>query len=114
MRSDGDRPEDTADPWPAPEFFDKKTLCIYNCVVLPDTTTTSCTSTSSRLNAPTGAWCSLTSCTEALLKMVSLSQCTYRCVVLPDRPQPKRRATVLRSQCTYRCVVLPDLDSPKG
>jgi len=60
VRSDDDWPEDTADPWPAPEFFDKKTLCIYNCVVLPDTTTTSCTSTSSRLNAPTGAWCSLT------------------------------------------------------
>ena len=52
-RPDGDRPEDTADPWPAPEFLDKKTLCIYNCVMLPDTTATSCTSTSS------GAWCSL-------------------------------------------------------
>ena len=93
-RPDGDRPEDTADPWPAPEFFDKKTLCIYNCVVLPDTTATSCTSTSSRLNAPagcvvlpdklaspsmtcttvrlnapTGAWCSLTSFKWAVRKI---------------------------------------------
>ena len=84
MRSDGDRPEDTADPWPAPEFFDKKTLCIYNCVVLPDTTTTSCTSTSSRLNAPTGAWCSLTTIDPNDAARAWTSQCTYRCVVLPD------------------------------
>ena len=58
-RPDGDRPEDTADPWPAPEFLDKKTLCIHNCVVLPDVTDD---------------------------KGISrfLSQCTYRCVVLPD------------------------------
>ena len=36
-----------------------------------------------RLNAPTGAWCSLTAwCVAAATMMVS--QCTYRCVVLPD------------------------------
>ena len=83
VRSDDDWPEDTADPWPAPEFFDK-TLCIYNCVVLPDTTATSCTSTSSRLNAPTGAWCPPTSRSARNAIRDLESQCTYRCVVLPD------------------------------
>ena len=35
------------------------------------------------LNAPTGAWCSLT--IKTLEKEISaMSQCTYRCVVLPD------------------------------
>ena len=36
------------------------------------------------LNAPTGAWCSLTPRKEPSCLMPSLSQCTYRCVVLPD------------------------------
>ena len=82
--------------------------CTYRCVVLPDgiigilpTSSFSC------FNAPTGAWCSLTS----RIRVLSLglgSQCTYRCVVLPD----KRLVITIkddRSQCTYRCVVLPDV-----
>ena len=36
------------------------------------------------LNAPTGAWCSLTGVVDALKPMFGTSQCTYRCVVLPD------------------------------
>ena len=60
--------------------------CTYRCVVLPDrtgrlhsTVPTGC------LNAPTGAWCSLTmGALHSVLRVVP-SQCTYRCVVLPDR-----------------------------
>ena len=37
-----------------------------------------------RLNAPTGAWCSLTARAGAGTGRVVRSQCTYRCVVLPD------------------------------
>ena len=37
------------------------------------------------LNAPTGAWCSLTETSELGKGFVFLSQCTYRCVVLPDK-----------------------------
>ena len=106
---DDDWPEDTTDPWPAPEFLDKKTLCIYNCAVLPDTTATSCTSTSSRLNAPTGAWCSLTpSCAAAPSRgSKSLNAPTGAWCSLTSIPALllTRR---LGSQCTYRCVVLPD------
>ena len=40
------------------------------------------------LNAPAGAWCSLTAVIVFVLLMRYLSQCTYRCVVLPD-PTPK-------------------------
>ena len=36
------------------------------------------------LNAPTGAWCSLTPDYEMSTMSIDLSQCTYRCVVLPD------------------------------
>ena len=36
------------------------------------------------LNAPTGAWCSLTEKFYAENEEVNTSQCTYRCVVLPD------------------------------
>ena len=38
-----------------------------------------------RLNAPTGAWCSLTHLTTNWVIVCPESQCTYRCVVLPDR-----------------------------
>ena len=38
----------------------------------------------SSLNAPTGAWCSLTMPGISFWQAVVLSQCTYRCVVLPD------------------------------
>ena len=37
------------------------------------------------LNAPTGAWCSLTQDRAFDYRRVAESQCTYRCVVLPDR-----------------------------
>ena len=80
------------------------------------------------LNAPTGAWCSLTTVSSVLGLIMKLSQCTYRCVVLPDviptatmSPLMSqctyssltirgrgRLPAVDRSQCTYRCVVLPD------
>ena len=36
------------------------------------------------LNAPTGAWCSLTAAIQSLWVSHIVSQCTYRCVVLPD------------------------------
>ena len=38
-----------------------------------------------RLNAPTGAWCSLTMTQIELYMTLRESQCTYRCVVLPDQ-----------------------------
>ena len=85
------------------------------------------------LNAPTGAWCSLTIMSALLVVIVVSSQCTYRCVVLPDLSCKTRSATETlclnaptgawcsltvkgrlpwwlfnESQCTYRCVVLPD------
>ena len=84
--------------------------CTYRCVVLPDErwpwpsalrcgrlnaptgawcslTQGACgaaRSTSCRLNAPTGAWCSLTDPRASSLDYREESQCTYRCVVLPD------------------------------
>ena len=86
------------------------------------------------LNAPTGAWCSLTTRARGWRVRVRPSQCTYRCVVLPDSPAPtttpaaptslnaptgawcsltlnekEGRGPLQGSQCTYRCVVLPDL-----
>ena len=36
------------------------------------------------LNAPTGAWCSLTEEVSVIYLRHEESQCTYRCVVLPD------------------------------
>ena len=64
-----------------------------------------------RLNAPTGAWYSLTYGSEGsrFNSAESQSQCTYRCVVLPDFFMLNIMAKyAMRSQCTYRCVVLPD------
>ena len=60
------------------------------------------------LNAPTGAWCSLTPGSDLTKGKVG-SQCTYRCVVLPDTIADLRVGMRIHvSQCTYRCVVLPD------
>ena len=42
-----------------------------------------------RLNAPTGAWCSLTVKGITVDGEAIESQCTYRCVVLPDDTSPK-------------------------
>ena len=62
------------------------------------------------LNAPTGAWCSLTAAKAHGRSTDDLSQCTYRCVVLPDLERSSHvRTAYPPSQCTYRCVVLPDL-----
>ena len=59
--------------------------CTYRCVVLPDLSPTSLTTPSLLgLNAPTGAWCSLTGYGAAYMAGILASQCTYRCVVLPD------------------------------
>ena len=95
--------------------------CTYRCVVLPDFVTAHiwvwrciclnaptgawCSLTEDDayeedeeecLNAPTGAWCSLTydhggSCCHG-----QRSQCTYRCVVLPDAT----RLTAIPVRCT--------------
>ena len=59
--------------------------CTYRCVVLPDRSV--CDSRrrgSVSLNAPTGAWCSLTGGGGSGGSVSVRSQCTYRCVVLPD------------------------------
>ena len=42
------------------------------------------------LNAPAGAWCSLTGKISPQETRDKLSQCTYRCVVLPDATPPLR------------------------
>ena len=58
--------------------------CTYRCVVLPDITRPAITTSVWGLNAPTGAWCSLTINNIDQQGLVGESQCTYRCVVLPD------------------------------
>ena len=59
--------------------------CTYRCVVLPDGHTPTARHFVISLNAPTGAWCSLTAVIAAIqLIKNGQSQCTYRCVVLPD------------------------------
>ena len=110
-----------------------RSQCTYRCVVLPDNGRPSSRDRrSDGLNAPTGAWCSLTyglsnedsyplclnaptgawcslTCQLAKLEPVDgESQCTYRCVVLPDISTAKLSPSRTSSQCTYRCVVLPD------
>ena len=107
--------------------------CTYRCVVLPDGTTRpssparccglnaptgawcsltrsffSLRSSAARLNAPTGAWCSLTFVEE------DGSHCEWRlnaptgawCSL--TRWTQGRYPCGVESQCTYRCVVLPD------
>ena len=61
------------------------------------------------LNAPAGAWCSLTDDKGFQVVPLVRSQCTCRCVVLPDRRKLREECDEFRSQCTYRCVVLPDM-----
>ena len=105
--------------------------------MLPDPSRTRTLTVGSRcLNAPTGAWCSLTRRSHQDPLGLEGSQCTYRCVVLPDgcqrflsgRPScclnaptgawcslttsmSQRSVRLSTSQCTYRCVVLPDTSS---
>ena len=62
--------------------------CTYRCVVLPDLKPRrAAVAARKSLNAPTGAWCSLTHGTLVYCKDRIMSQCTYRCVVLPDREE---------------------------
>ena len=59
--------------------------CTCRCVVLPDTLVWLLQGFVQRLNAPAGAWCSLTRRANARQENSSpWSQCTCRCVVLPD------------------------------
>ena len=111
------------------EYETRKAQYAYRCVALPDVCREYTHSPAQpRLNAPTGAWCSLTTVSSVLGLIMKLSQCTYRCVVPPDviptatmSPLMSqctyssltirgrgRLPAVDRSQCTYRCVVLPD------
>ena len=62
-----------------------RSQCTYRCVVLPDVETRDDKVVYKiGLNAPTGAWCSLTGTDYHLAGAHDGSQCTYRCVVLPD------------------------------
>ena len=56
--------------------------------MLPDLVAAMITKAGHRLNAPTGAWCSLTGYTLGRAYATTDSQCTYRCVVLPDKALP--------------------------
>ena len=76
--------------------------------MLPDDSSLFYDSVLRRLNAPTGAWCSLTRPGRKCSRANKPSQCTYRCVVLPDQVTQEAAWAVYMSQCTYRCVVLPD------
>ena len=58
--------------------------CTYRCVVLPDVSYSQGEAGARSLNAPTGAWCSLTLAAILMIGGQGESQCTYRCVVLPD------------------------------
>ena len=53
-------------------------------MVLPDPFAVIAALAAEGLNAPTGAWCSLTAQPAVAPAWGDLSQCTYRCVVLPD------------------------------
>ena len=62
-----------------------RSQCTYRCVVLPDAKRSLSLSVFLWcLNAPTGAWCSLTGLRLRERSPQVQSQCTYRCVVLPD------------------------------
>ena len=58
--------------------------CTYRCVVLPDEGGGTGGAAGGCLNAPTGAWCSLTRHRCRCSRRRRSSQCTYRCVVPPD------------------------------
>ena len=64
--------------------------CTYRCVVLPDQPRRNPPVPAASLNAPTGAWCSLTNTHVELRRTIGGSQCTYRCVVLPDYCHARR------------------------
>ena len=67
------------------EYETRKAQYAYRRVVLPDLTIfIRLRWLLLRLNAPTGAWCSLTPIFKSDDDRRRESQCTYRCVVLPD------------------------------
>ena len=68
----------------------KTSQCTCRCVVLPDLEAISLVDEPFCLNAPAGAWCSLTSPEVLAWLRAAWSQCTCRCVVLPD-PCPRER-----------------------
>ena len=91
------------------EYETRKAQYAYRCVMLPDLRERrGGLGGADGLNAPTGAWCSLTIIVVVAIVVPWTSQCTYRCVVLPDIISASLIAIVVWSQCTYRCVVLPD------
>ena len=51
----------------------RQSQCTYRCVVLPDEKAPTSTFSGTRLNAPTGAWCSLTQ--QSCWQCTSLSSC---------------------------------------
>ena len=89
--------------------------------------------TTTRLNAPSGAWCFPTSARSPPARSSRSSQCTFWCLVLSDDPIPRirgvgllrlnapsgawcfpthyrrRRGRIMtKSQCTFWCLVLSD------
>ena len=81
-----DPPEQTATTTFTPHVFKTTPEQHSRCVVLPDISVLGrSTALLRRLNAPTGAWCSLTAPSSPPSTPIrGESQCTYRCVVLPD------------------------------
>ena len=66
------------------EYETRKAQYAYRCVVLSDSDKGQKSPFSFGLNAPTGAWCSLTITNVVNYSAAAQSQCAYRCVVLPD------------------------------
>ena len=84
--------------------------CTYRCVVLPDGSCREGERKEPSLNAPTGAWCSLTRQSRpgrGASKGLNAPTGAW-CSLTSSSPRCPWRW--LLSQCTYRCVVLPDLD----
>ena len=86
-----------------------RSQCTYRCVVLPDNGRPSSRDRrSDGLNAPTGAWCSLTyglsneDSYPLCLNAPTGAWCSLTCQLAKLEPVDGE------SQCTYRCVVLPD------
>ena len=101
--------------------------CTYRCVVLPDGRLLRHDRLPRKsLNAPTGAWCSLTRIYLNLTRNELMSQCTYRCVVLPDRrgcqesPSGRRLNAPTGAWCSltatliYLSEVRQSLNAPTG
>ena len=85
-----------------------RSQCTYRCVVLPDGIAGFTLGRASGLNAPTGAWCSLTiTVVTVTVILIGLNAPTGAwCSLTPTAKKTAKAAK--KSQCTYRCVVLPD------